>query len=767
MTPTPRPKKVTAKPAKAKPKATPARKAVQGPKPAKAAKPAPKAAKPARAAASRKPTRRKPGRAKPAPLRSVLVDGHLPDEVVIPLHPTSPLPPNEDLPPGVKPPAVLTLLPEPLAEEAPATPAAGKRRDPLLAALRKGAAPRQAAQPRGAGMAMPGRTVPLPPEAPARKRRQDPELPPATVALPPAQAMEGESGAIEPAATLREAAGQGRKAAALLPPEMPARKRRRDPELPPETVPLPPVHLAHIPAPGVQPLHLEPGDDGVTQVPPLPPGHVEEESAMLVPGRAWVRILLDETTQTHLYQVVEPVLSEDERKIFEFLRDTLIRTLEGRSSAGRETKDWGGILLEAARHAIKDHRVRISGPGQQRVEYHLLRDFLGFGPIDVMMRDPMIEDISCDGPGIPLYLFHRRYDSMRTTVVFEDEVELDRFVIRLAQRSGKHISVADPLLDATLPDGSRLQTTLSREITTRGSSFTIRKFRADPLTPPDLIRYGTLNSEMAAFMWFVMEMGASFLLAGGTASGKTTTLNAICQFIPPEKKIVSIEDTREINLSHENWIAGITRAGFGREGLGVKSTGAVDMYKLLESALRQRPEYLLVGEVRGAEALTLFQAMATGHAVYSTMHADSVTSAIYRLENEPINVPRMMLQTLDLVLIQGQARVKGRLVRRIKELSELVGFDPDTKEILSNTVFSWDPTEDKHVYLGKSYILEQVMQTRNLTEEQLLKEWRQRIEVLDWMVASGVRRYDEVASAVGAYYRDPTRFLERIRGKPA
>jgi flagellar protein FlaI len=525
-------------------------------------------------------------------------------------------------------------------------------------------------------------------------------------------------------------------------------------------------------APSDEPPHMLPdtplvSSDGVTQVPPLPPGHVELESTMLIPDRAWVRVLLDEATQTHLYQVVEPVLSADERKVFEFLRDTLIRTLEGRSAAGREAKDWAGVLLEAARQAIKDHRVRVSPAGQERVEYHLLRDFLGYGPIDVMMRDPMIEDISCDGPGIPLYLFHRRHDSMRTTVQFPDEVELDRFVIRLAQRSGKHISVADPLLDATLPDGSRLQSTLSREVTTRGSSFTIRKFRADPLTPPDLIRYGTLSSEMAAFLWFVMEMGASFLLAGGTASGKTTSLNAICQFIPPEKKIVSIEDTREINLSHENWIAGITRAGFGREGLGVKSTGTVDMYKLLESALRQRPEYLLVGEVRGAEALTLFQAMATGHAVYSTMHADSVQSAIYRLENEPINVPRMMLQTLDLVMIQGQARVKGRLVRRIKELSELVGFDPDTKEILSNTVFAWDAVEDRHTYLGKSYILEQVMQSRNLSEADLLQEWRQRVEVLDWMVATNMRRYDLVASTVGAYYRDPQRVLARIRGTAA
>jgi flagellar protein FlaI len=504
--------------------------------------------------------------------------------------------------------------------------------------------------------------------------------------------------------------------------------------------------------------------DRVTATPPLPLHHKEVETSLLIPDRAWVRILLDESSQTYLYQVVEPVLTPDEKKIFEFLRDTLLRTMDGRATASKETRDWADFLLVSARQAMKDHRVRLDATGRERVEYHLLRDFLGYGPIDVMMRDPMIEDISCDGPNIPLYLFHRKYESMRTSVVFEDEVELDRFVIRLAQRSGKHISIADPLLDATLPDGSRLQTTLSREITTRGSSFTIRKFRADPLTPPDLIRNGTLNAEMAAYFWFVMEMGASFLLAGGTASGKTTTLNAVCQFIPPEKKIVSIEDTREINLSHENWIAGITRTGFGREGLGVKSTGTVDMYKLLESALRQRPEYLLVGEVRGPEALTLFQAMATGHAVYSTMHADSVQSAIYRLENEPINVPRMMLQTLDMVLIQGQARVKERMVRRVKEVAELVGFDPDSREILTNTVFSWDPVQDKHVYLGKSYMLEQVMQSRNLSEEQLEAEWHRRIEVLDWMVRTGIRHYNDVAKAVGAYYRDPDRFVARIRG---
>ncbi len=480
-----------------------------------------------------------------------------------------------------------------------------------------------------------------------------------------------------------------------------------------------------------------------------------------IKDRAWIRVLHDAASHTYLYQVIEPELTADQRTILAFLRDTLIRTLDGRT-AGAST-DWVQVLTGAAHQAIVDHDIKLDAVGVERMDYYLVRDFLGFGPIDALMRDPMIEDISCDGPNIPIYLFHRKYESIRTTVVFTDELELDSFVIRLAQRSRKHISVADPLLDATLPDGSRLQATLSREVTTRGSTFTVRKFRADPMSPPDLMRVGTMNPEMCAYFWFAMELGHSLLLAGGTASGKTTSLNAICQFIPPEKKIVSIEDTREINLIHENWIAGVTRSGFGGEIIGGKQAGAIDMYKLLEAALRQRPEYLLVGEVRGPEALTLFQAMATGHAVYSTMHADSVASAVYRLENPPINVPRMMLQTLDIVAIQAQVRIGERLGRRIRDVTEVVGFEPDTKELLTNTVFEWDALTDQHKYLGKSYVLEQVMEARNLTEQQVDAEWHRRIELLKWLLQNNVRHYAEVARIVNSYYRDPEGTMQRIR----
>jgi flagellar protein FlaI len=203
------------------------------------------------------------------------------------------------------------------------------------------------------------------------------------------------------------------------------------------------------------------------------------------------------------------------------------------------------------------------------------------------------------------------------------------------------------MLDATMPDGSRIQMTLSAEVTTKGSTFTIRKFRSDPITPTDLIEYNTMSPELIAYMWMAVENGINALIAGGTASGKTSTLNALALFIPRESKIVSIEETREINLPHKNWIPGVTRVGFG-ERIKDRLIGEIDLFDLMKAALRQRPEYILVGEIRGREAYVLFQAMATGHTTYSTVHADSAKSLIHRLEGKPIEIPRALLQSLDI-----------------------------------------------------------------------------------------------------------------------
>ncbi|MFO7947897.1 MAG: type II/IV secretion system ATPase subunit, partial [Armatimonadota bacterium] len=271
-----------------------------------------------------------------------------------------------------------------------------------------------------------------------------------------------------------------------------------------------------------------------------------------------------------------------------------------------------------------------------------------------------------------------------------------------------------------------------------------------------------MSSEMIAYMWLAVENGVSMLFSGGTASGKTSTLNALSLFIPPESKIVSIEETREINLPHPNWIPGVARSGFG-EGVSNKTVGQIDMYDLMKAALRQRPEYILVGEIRGKEAYVLFQAMATGHATYSTVHADSAKSLIHRLEGKPIEIPRIMLQSLDIISIHITTRVKGKRVRRCKQVVEIIDIDPTTKEILTNEVFRWDPIEDKFRYTGKSYVLEGIRARWDMSKEQITREIRQRAEILEWMVENNIRTFTEVAKVIARYTENTDDFLKKMR----
>jgi len=239
----------------------------------------------------------------------------------------------------------------------------------------------------------------------------------------------------------------------------------------------------------------------------------------------------------------------------------------------------------------------------------MIRDFVYLGRIEYLMRDHMIEDVSCDGPKIPIYVWHRQYESMPTNIAYESVDELDKFVVRLSYLARRHVSVAQPIVDGTLPDGSRLNATFGSEVTKGGSSFTIRKFTADPLTIIDLITFNTISPEIGAYLWFLVENRASVLISGGVASGKTTFLNSIAMFIRPELKLVTIEDTAELNIPHENIIQSLTRTGFGAAG----EASEISLFDLLKNALRQRPDYIIVGEIRGTEAYTLFQAVATGH----------------------------------------------------------------------------------------------------------------------------------------------------------
>ncbi len=472
---------------------------------------------------------------------------------------------------------------------------------------------------------------------------------------------------------------------------------------------------------------------------------------------SYVRISYNPDAHTYLYEVLEPEMSPGEKELFAEIKLRLTETLD---VSLNELEENGAkkYLKDKVYNILWDYQIKIDTVSFTKILYYIYREFMGYGNIDPMMHDPYLEDISCDGPYTPLYVYHRKYESIETNTAFDDENKLDAFVVRISQICGRHISIADPLLDATMPDGSRIQLTLGREVTTRGSSFTIRKFKESPLTPPDLIDYHTYSTSTIAYLWLAAENNKNIIFAGGTASGKTSSMNAISLFIPPETKIVSIEDTRELNLPHPNWIAGVTRQTFtGGE------TGSIDMYDLLRAALRQRPEYMLVGEVRGAEAYVLFQAMSTGHTTFSTLHADSVQSVVHRLENPPINVPRIMLQALDLIIIQVQVRIGEQRVRRAKSITEIVGVDPRTGELLTNEVFTWSALKDEFTYSGRSYIMESVMHSHGWDDARIKEELKKRQEILEWARMKNVKHYEDVAKIVVTYYREPETLMEIVR----
>lgn len=465
-----------------------------------------------------------------------------------------------------------------------------------------------------------------------------------------------------------------------------------------------------------------------------------------------VHILYNEEDNEFIYYVNEPKLDEKKEK---FVRKVISR-LEYYAANPNEIKDKFETLKNKIDSIFEAYRVNLESEEYFKVLYHIFKRTLLYGKITPIMYDPMIEDISCNGYGKHIYIFHRKYTNLRTNLIFEDPDELDSFVVNLAQKCGKHISVAEPMVDATMPDGSRIQMTLGREVTDHGSTFTIRKFREEPVTPIDLIAWRTFSSEQMAYLWLCIENKKSLIFAGGTASGKTTSMNAISLFIPRRSKIVTIEDTRELMLPHENWIPAVTRDAFHGE------KGAVDMYDLLRAALRQRPEYIIVGEVRGREALTLFQAMATGHTTYSTLHADSISGAIHRLENPPIGVPRPMLEALDIISIQAQTYVGDKRVRRNMEIAEIVGLDAHTKMLRTSTVFQWDSVRDEHTMVGTSKALEDIRRQRGWSIKELNEELERRRRVLEFMLSNGIRAFKDVSAVIHTYQVNPERAMKRL-----
>lgn len=444
-----------------------------------------------------------------------------------------------------------------------------------------------------------------------------------------------------------------------------------------------------------------------------------------------------------IYRVVEPTLTSKETQEFFAIKseiNDLLPDILGQMTGN--TLDLEFIIGSF----VHQRRPWLKGERYDKLLYYLIRDFRGYGVIDPLVRDQDIEDISCDGPEMPIFIYHKEYGSIKTTVSFQTSEALDSFIIRLAQISGKSVSINSPILDSITKDGHRVQAVYGSEVSSRGPVFTLRLFRERPFTPVDLIRSGTASPELMTYLWFMIEGLNSALIVGAPGAGKTSTLNSALIFAPGNTKIFSIEETRELNIPHENWVAAETRRKNAVSSQ--KGVEKLDTFDLVTMAMRQRPTYIVVGEVRGKETYALFQAMATGHTTYATIHADSMESLLNRLENEPMNIPRVLVSYLNIVIFINFVRLKGKMVRRITEVDEIVGIDGKSNEILYNRVFRYNPESDDYIFAGSSRLYDRIMEQRSFNRTEFAKEIDARSAMLREMVESGTTDNEDIAEKI-------------------
>jgi flagellar protein FlaI len=473
---------------------------------------------------------------------------------------------------------------------------------------------------------------------------------------------------------------------------------------------------------------------------------------------AQVAIVQDAKTGEHKYILDELQLDPMERAIYHRILEILLAEIE---SPKEEITDPRKFFAEEAKKIIDKYRISLGwlpDVSWYKILYHAERDLVGFGKIDPLMRDPNIEDISCDGVNKSVYIWHRTFESIETNLQFENDEDLDNLVVKLVHMAGKHVSSAFPIVDASLPGKHRLAVAYRREITPFGTAFTIRKFREDPYSIIDLINIGTFSEEMAAYLWICLENRASVMVLGGTAAGKTTALNAMGCLVKPGSKIMTIEETAELNLSHENWVSLIARQSYG---LGGSSVGEVALFDLVKTCMRHRPDLMIVGEVRGQEAYVLFQALATGHGGMCTMHAENVQSAVRRLTQKPMDISPAYIPLMNIVMsVQRVHLVKNgqkKAYRRVLSVNEII----DSEKFVNP--FKWDPIKDvQTIDLDSSFLLTNFSERLGITREQLVEELNRRTNVLRWMRKRNIRSYKEVATNIAEYYARPKEFFKRV-----
>ncbi|MCK4552640.1 type II/IV secretion system ATPase subunit [Candidatus Pacearchaeota archaeon] len=476
----------------------------------------------------------------------------------------------------------------------------------------------------------------------------------------------------------------------------------------------------------------------------------------LISPFAFAHIYWDPKIYELVYKIEEPILDEKEKESRKEIVSAM-RNMINFDSVVQKNKE---ALMEYIEQRLKiiatELRINLSYESYKKIYYYLCRDFIGFNETEPLLRDYFVEDIECNGINSPVYIVHRIYRNIKTNLVFNDGGLLENFVEKLSQRCGKYVSYAQPILDGSLPDGSRVNATYTKDITSKGPTFTIRKFTKKPWTPTQLLAFNTLSPEILAYLWLLVQYKMNILISGGTGSGKTTLLNAIAFFIPQEARVVSIEDTRELNLPRENWLPSVVRVS-----TGLKKVGEIDLFTLLRSSFRQNPDYVIVGEVRGKEAYVLFQGMASGHPSISTIHADSVDTVIKRLKTPPIELSPTLLNVLDCVCIMTHAIVNKHETRKLREIVEIINVTSEGLA-MTNTPFVWNPSDDQFYFKKNSKIFQKIAKRTGLKIEEIDLEFRRRIQLIHKLHQKKIFDFNEVQEIINEYAKKPREVLREF-----
>jgi len=521
---------------------------------------------------------------------------------------------------------------------------------------------------------------------------------------------------------------------------------------------------------GAPPKAVEPLKKAKPKLEPvLPTAVIEEarapEGGKVIDSYGQFEIVSIEGQALPMYKVKLPELTKQELKLVDAAKEKAIEEIKIDPDKIPDPAERQRIFMHEVLKILERESKGMHIPSDRlkRLGEVTVRDMIGYGPLDPMIADDRLEDILVTSIGKPVYVYHRKHGMCFTNVIFKDEASIKQLIDKMARVVGRRIDQQTPLLDARLPDGSRVNATIP-PVSLEGPTLSIRKFRKDPLTIIDILNFGTLSTDVAAFLWLTVDgLGikpANTLFAGGTGCGKTTTLNAAITFVPERERIISIEDTAELQLPHKHWIRMETRPP------NVEGRGEITMNDLVKNALRMRPDRLIVGEVRGPEAQTMFTAMNTGHdGCAGTVHSNSAMETITRLTEAPMSVPYIMIPALDIIVMQQRIyhRQKGQ-IRRVTEVAEVTGLEGGKPQL--SRIFKWNPRTDVVEPTGvPSRIKRTIAEFSGLGGGDIDIEIEKRAAVLEWMKQKGIRNIFDVGKVIQEYYRDPEGVLKKVRSE--